>query len=85
MFVVTPEQGRERLLGRSEQEFTKSLDRIEQKGIDYHQRVLDGFLHLADTEGERIMSIDGTQSVEAIAALVAKDLDSFLKEAYESL
>ncbi len=85
LFVVTPEQGRERLLGRSEQEFTKSLDRIEQKGIDYHQRVLDGFLHLADTEGERIMSIDGTQSVEAIAALVAKDLDSFLKEAYESL
>lgn len=85
LFVVTPEQGRERLLGRSEQEFTKNLDRIEQKGIDYHQRVLDGFLHLADTEGDRIMSIDGTQTVEDIAALVAQDLDSFLKEAYESL
>jgi dTMP kinase len=85
LFMVTPEQGRARVLGRSEQEFTKNLDRIEQKGIDYHQRVLDGFEHLAKTEDERIMRIDGTQSVEEIAKTVAHDLDNFLKEAYEPI
>lgn len=85
LFMVTPEQGRARVLGRSEQEFTKNLDRIEQKGIDYHQRVFDGFEHLAKTEDERIMRIDGTQSVEEIAKTVARDLNNFLKEAYEPI
>ncbi len=78
LFMVTPEKGRERVLGRHHQEFSKNLDRIEQKGIEYHERVLEGFEHLAATEGERILRINGGNSLEKIASIVQHDLDKFL-------
>ncbi len=85
LFIVTPEKGRERVLGRNHQEFMKNLDRIEQKGIEYHQLVLDGFEHLADTEGERIIRINGEQSLEEIAEIVERDIDQFLAKVYDTI
>lgn len=85
LFMVTPEEGRCRVLGRNQQEFTKNLDRIEQKGVDYHQRVVDGFEHLAETQGERILRIHGGQSLDEISAIVHRDLDKFLSEVYDEI
>lgn len=85
LFMVTPEKGRERVLGRNQQEFKKNLDRIEQKGTQYHQRVLDGFEQLAETEVDRIMRINGSLSLEEVASVVRLDLDCFLEEVYDKI
>ena len=45
----------------------RQLDRFEQEGDEFHQRVRDGFQHMADTEPERWVVIDGSKSVDAVA------------------
>ena len=49
-------------------------NRYEKLGLDFHQKVRDGFLNLAKIN-ERIKVIDGTKSVQEIFQLIA----SFLK------
>ena len=43
----------------------RELDRMEQKGADYHARVREGFLKLARTREDFIV-VDATQSPEAV-------------------
>ena len=43
----------------------RELDRMEQKGDSYHQRVREGFLRLAENQ-PRIKVVDATQSVEDV-------------------
>jgi len=45
----------------------RQLDRFEQEGDEFHQRVRDGFQHMADTEPERWVVIDGSKPVDAVA------------------
>ena len=45
-------------------------DRLEQAGLEFHKRVYAGYLALAEKYPQRILSIDGKQSVEEIAAQV---------------
>ncbi len=42
-------------------------DRMEQKAIEYHQKVREGFLDLARTAPDRVKIIDGRREVEEIA------------------
>ena len=43
----------------------RELDRMEQKGKDFHRQVREGFLRLADL-GQDVTVIDATQTIEAI-------------------
>lgn len=72
MIDLPPEVGRERLQARREAEFNQ-LDRIEQKELEYHQRVRQGFLHLAQLHS-RIKLLNGAQSIEEIQAEIRTDI-----------
>lgn len=69
---ISPEQAQKRLMARS----GETLDRIEQKGIDYHKKVRYGFLQLYKQHRDRILLLDGHQSEEAIFSLIKKDFES---------
>ncbi|MBN1862618.1 MAG: dTMP kinase [Dehalococcoidales bacterium] len=45
-------------------------DRFEQEELAFHRRVMEGYLKLAQSEPERWLVIDGTQSKEKIAELI---------------
>lgn len=44
----------------------ENLDRIEQKGTDYHSRVREGYLQLAKQNPNRIFVVDAAQSIENV-------------------
>jgi len=46
------------------------LDRIELEPLEFHQRVREGFLQIARKEPARVHVVDGTQSIEAVAAAI---------------
>ena len=48
----------------------RQLDRFEQEGDGFHQRVRDGFRHMADNEPERWVIIDGSKSMDGVARAV---------------
>jgi len=49
----------------------RQLDRMEQKGKDFHTKVREGFLKLADL-GQKVTVIDAMQSIEEIHNLITK-------------
>lgn len=49
-------------------------DRIEQKNLDYHMVVRNGFLTLAEQEPSRFCRIDARQGEHAIFSLIQSDL-----------
>lgn len=58
---VPVDEGLERAKSRT------AADRIEQEKIDFHQRVRDAYLVLAEQEPERIHVIDSTNPIDAVA------------------
>jgi dTMP kinase len=48
----------------------EDLDRFEQAGEGFHQRVMDGFRELAAADPSRWVVIDGTPAVDVVAAAV---------------
>lgn len=46
------------------------LNRIDRRDLSYHQRVREGYLELARREPQRFLVIDGTRTVEEIAAII---------------
>lgn len=54
------------------------LDRIEQRDLEYHNRVREQFLRIADKERDRVHVIDGTQPVQEVADAIWEDLRRFL-------
>jgi dTMP kinase len=55
-------------------------DRIERETIDFHERVRAEFLRLAQAEPERISVVDGTKSIDDVAAAIREIVDPVLKE-----
>ncbi|MBP8129404.1 MAG: dTMP kinase [Candidatus Hydrogenedentes bacterium] len=55
-------------------------DRLEREAILFHERVRDAFLQLAAEAPERIKVVDGSQSVDEVAAAVQARLDALLRE-----
>jgi dTMP kinase len=45
----------------------RQLDRIENRSLDYHERVRRGFLELARQDGKRFLVIDASRGVDEIA------------------
>lgn len=51
----------------------QGLDRIEQKGEQYHQRVREGFRKIAEQHPERVRLIDATRSIEQVHQEIMTD------------
>lgn len=67
-------EGRERLQART------GLDRIEQKGAAYHERVRQGFLEIAKEHPQRIRVIDAKRPVNEMAEEIFADFSNWLTE-----
>ena len=72
------ETGLARALARESAAQDSSEGRFERERVDFHQRVRDGYLALAAQEPERFVLIEGTLSIEAMAAVIAHRVDVFL-------
>ena len=57
----------------------KEKDRMESAGIDFHNRVRQGYLELAKQEPQRIKVIDAAKSIEEIHAEVVNIFNSTIK------
>jgi len=76
---IRPDMGRDRLIHRDQNEFGNQLDRIEQKQLEYHQRVYQGFMDIAKEEPERVVKIDANDSIEGIFDKIKVDFDRFVQ------
>lgn len=65
------------LLG-AEYDRDEPRDRIERRDEGFHRRVRDGYRRLAAAEPERFVVIEGTGSVEEVAARVREAVDRLL-------
>lgn len=79
MIDLAPEEGRLRMNARRSKEFQQDLDRIEQKELEYHAKVRQGFQALAK-EHVRIKLIDGNQPIEVIHHIIVEDCKQLLAE-----
>ena len=71
---ITPQQAQQRRLNKGE-----SADRLEGAGIDFYQRVFNGYRRLAEEEKERFHIIDAMQSVNAIHKQIVAALKEHLR------
>jgi len=53
-------------------------DRIEQRGLDYHNRVRKGYLEIAQNEGNRVKLVDARKSKKEIQSIVRQHIDQLL-------
>ena len=67
---LSPEEAFQRKHGADEN------DRIEQAGLAFHKKVYEGYLAVAKAYPERVVVLNGRQSIEAIAANVREVLES---------
>lgn len=57
---------------------SSSEDRMEGQGIEFHEKVRQAFLALADEEPERIVVLDANQPVEKISASINEHMKALL-------
>lgn len=55
-------------------------DRIEGQSLEFHQRVRQGFLRLADADPDHYLVLDARQPVEAIAAAIRARVEPLLEQ-----
>lgn len=72
LFDLPPEVGLARFQGH---------DRLEREPIEFHQRVRQGYLELAQAEPERFVVLDATETPEGIQAALRENLASLLSHA----
>ena len=73
---LTPEESRER--GRTREETLFVEDRIESEEIDFHRRVRDGFLKIADANPDRVKVVQAMDSIENVKAGILAHIAQFL-------
>lgn len=54
-------------------------DRMESAGIEFHNKVRNGYLEIAKQEPNRIKVLDATKSIEEIHKEVQKIIDTYIK------
>lgn len=55
-------------------------DRIEARNGEYHKSVRQEFLRIAQQDADRVILIDGTQTIEEISEEIWKDCSTILKD-----
>ena len=73
---IEPEIGMKRVRARS----NNQLDRMESENIQFFQAVRTGYLKLAESEPNRFLVIDGTQSIDALQEAIWQTVQKFLIE-----
>jgi dTMP kinase len=58
----------------------KNPDRIEKENIDFHRRVRQSYLKLAEENPDRIVRVDSRGTVDEIHEMIKKEISSFLEE-----
>ena len=76
LLITTPEHMRQRISAGRE-------DRLEAEKDDFHRRVLEGFLELGEKEPKRIISIDGSQSIETISGIICRKALELVRRRHE--
>lgn len=76
LLITTPEYLRSRVDSSQE-------DRIEAENDEFHKKVLKGFLELQKKDPERIMALDGSRSIEEIAAQIREKALDVIRSRYE--
>jgi dTMP kinase len=59
---------------------SRDKDRMEMQHIEYHKRVFEGYTLLEEHYPNRIRSIDGTKSIEAIHSIIVGQVMDLLNE-----
>ena len=72
LLKAPPKVGSKRISGRE-------LDRIEQASEDFHDRVYNGYLELEKSYPDRIVGIDGTQSISEISSIIRSRIDELIR------
>jgi dTMP kinase len=76
---VPVEVSKERLLQRSQNSAQAPLDRIEQKGFEYHNRVREGFHRIAEDEPNRVVIVNAHRTEDEIAVDILADCKRLLE------
>jgi len=72
---LPPEEAARRAEGKDWQ-----ADRLESEKVDFHRRVRQGYLHLAEEEPERVKIIDGRGPVDQIQGRIRALVEPLLME-----
>ncbi len=71
---LSPEEGIKR---KKEQ---KNLDRIENEKNYFHNKVYKGFLEIAKTYTDRIVTVEANRSIEEIGSEIAETVEKYINE-----
>lgn len=80
MLDISAEESRRRLISRAGEVNQMELDRIEQKELDYHKRVREGFLQISREDSQRVLLVDASRSVELISQDIILDCKRLLQK-----
>ena len=73
LFDLSPEIALQRAKNRSE------LDRFESEPIDFHQRIREAYLNLANDNVERYVVIDAAKDIQKVKDQVQKKVNQFIE------
>lgn len=59
----------------------QEADRLEQESLDFHRKVRNGFLSMANAEKKRYIILDGLKPVEAIHQDIVDEIEKRLRKA----
>lgn len=76
---ISPEEGRKRMEARDDREYGMSLDRIEQRKLEYHKRVREGFHHIYREDSNRICLVNGHQPSDMIFEEIRTDFQKYIQ------
>jgi len=62
------------------QRLQRTLDRMEQQGDAFHERVRQGFVHEAARRPDRIVVIDAARSIDEVQAEIRRAVERLLQE-----
>ena len=67
-------------LGLSRKSHQKELDRMEMEKLDFHQKVYDAYIMLAERFKDRVKIVDGNGTIKEECDMVNKIVIDFIKE-----
>ena len=68
------------VVGMTEEKAKKELDRLEHEKLEFHEKVYNGYLMLAERFKERVRIINGNVSIEEECQAVNDVIINFIKE-----
>jgi dTMP kinase len=69
-FDIAPEKGLARVMNADERE----KNRLDLEALDYHKKVVAGYLQLCEEEVDRFVKIDADQSIEKVTAATLSEI-----------